>query len=257
MKMAKWTSTRMRRTTIYTSICAGARTSWRFIAYSPFIHGYWLKVMLVLLSVSRCVTSRTSASISSTVTLLLQKVQQARKRTVNQLNHRLLTRTKNETIFIGVYLHSLVLTAFHNGGGITKMKYFAPFGWLLPLVITITWVVVNQFFRDKNAVCWDSNLSKPIKFVRVYNHTPFQSDPGIVGLAGSMIYLRNCCCWWRPCSSSPYCAYFGRSCPRRSGWRRWRRMRRNEMTVSLLTSVWVAFEYCECVWAHVFPKIMH
>ena len=66
-----------------------------------------------------------------------------------------------------------------------------------------------------------------------------------------MIYLRNCCCWWRPCSSSPYCAYFGRSCPRRSGWRRWRRMRRNEMTVSLLTSVWVAFEYCECVWSHV------
>jgi len=61
----------------------------------------------------------------------------------------------------GVYLHSLVLTAFHNGGGITKMKYFAPFGWLLPLVITITWVVVNQFFRDKNAVCWDSNLIGP------------------------------------------------------------------------------------------------
>ena len=28
----------------------------------------------------------------------------------------------------GAYLHSLVLTAFHNGGGVQKMKYFAPFG---------------------------------------------------------------------------------------------------------------------------------
>ena len=60
----------------------------------------------------------------------------------------------------GVYLHSLVLTAFHNGSGITKMKYFAPFGWLMPLVITIIWIVANHKYRDKESICWDSNLSK-------------------------------------------------------------------------------------------------
>ena len=62
--------------------------------------------------------------------------------------------------FLGVYLHSLVLTAFHNGSGITKMKYFAPFGWLMPLVITIIWIVANHKYRDKESICWDSNLSK-------------------------------------------------------------------------------------------------
>jgi len=61
----------------------------------------------------------------------------------------------------GVYLHSLVLTAFHNGSGITKMKYFAPFGWLMPLVITIIWIVANHKYRDKESICWDSNLIEP------------------------------------------------------------------------------------------------
>merc|ERR1719259_532040 len=58
----------------------------------------------------------------------------------------------------GVYLHSLVLTAFHNGSGITKMKYFAPFGWLMPLFITIIWIIANHKYRDKESICWDSNL---------------------------------------------------------------------------------------------------
>ena len=58
----------------------------------------------------------------------------------------------------GAYLHSLVLTAFHNGGGVTKMKYFAPFGWLFPLVITIIWITGNVKFRHPESICWDSNM---------------------------------------------------------------------------------------------------
>lgn len=61
----------------------------------------------------------------------------------------------------GAYLHSLVLTAFHNGGGVTKMKYFAPFGWLFPLVITIIWITGNVKFRHPESICWDSNMVEP------------------------------------------------------------------------------------------------
>jgi len=61
----------------------------------------------------------------------------------------------------GAYLHSLVLTAFHNGGGVTKMKYFAPFGWLFPLVITIIWIMGNVHFRHPQSICWDSNMVEP------------------------------------------------------------------------------------------------
>jgi len=67
----------------------------------------------------------------------------------------------------GAYLHSLVLTAFHNGGGVTKMKYFAPFGWLFPLIITIIWIGVNVQFRHPESICWDSNMIEP----RVANFT--------------------------------------------------------------------------------------
>jgi len=61
----------------------------------------------------------------------------------------------------GAYLHSLVLTAFHNGGGVQKMKYFAPFGWLFPLFITIIWITGNLKFRDEDSICWDSNMVEP------------------------------------------------------------------------------------------------
>ena len=49
------------------------------------------------------------------------------------------------------------------------MKYFAPFGWILPLVITVTWVLANHFFRNKDAKCWDSNLSKYKKITLKYH----------------------------------------------------------------------------------------
>lgn len=61
----------------------------------------------------------------------------------------------------GAYLHSLVLTAFHNGTGVTKMKYFAPFGWGLPLFITALWITANLTYRHTDSVCWDSNMVEP------------------------------------------------------------------------------------------------
>lgn len=38
------------------------------------------------------------------------------------------------------------------------MKYFAPFGWLFPLLITIVWIIVNVKYRHPEAICWDSNM---------------------------------------------------------------------------------------------------
>ena len=104
-------------------------------------------------------------------------------------------------LFLGVYLHSLVLTAFHNGSGITKMKYFAPFGWLMPLVITIIWIVANHKYRDKESICWDSNLSKFILIGcnrNIYDMTVVcmlyvEFQPQVSPSAGSLVTWLNRC----------------------------------------------------------------
>ena len=80
-------------------------------------------------------------------------------------------RNLSDTIYVlGLYFHSRVLKPFHNGSGVIKMKYFGLFGWLLPLAITIIWIVANLKYGDKESICWRSSLSKftDINHITIY-----------------------------------------------------------------------------------------
>jgi len=61
------------------------------------------------------------------------------------------------------------------------MKYFAPFGWLLPLFITIIWIIANHKFRDPESICWDSNLGWKFELKIITNLDSVEPDDRWIG----------------------------------------------------------------------------